>query len=467
MTSSDGENDTSVVHIEKLAKTDRSVQPNSLSIWTHKLKSQKWYTSSFTPEGCKQAISGPAVTAGAGNQWGDLTTAANGRNVMLVSGASKTVSLGGFVSNGGHGALSAYFGLAADMVMEIEAVTADGKIIKANECQNQDYFWAMRGGGGSTFAVAVSFTMQAIRTIPTARYRGRLNSWEEIIYMHQQWPKLAELGVSGYINGYPARSQSASISMTMPNATTENALEVILDPILAGMGRESGGGGRDDDDNNDDRRRSKRSKNNRRWKSTANRGIYTYHKTWAEVLEQPGVFDADEAEESEALYRRQSRPKAASFPGTGTNKIVTSWLWSAEECANPKMPAALRGAFDSDTQLLNDLTMGIGTWKTPYMRGGGNAVNPAFRTASMRPAAELAWSGTSLVTLEKKKKDALRFGASLKSLNPEGGTYANEADPDFPDWQHAFWGSNYERLFAIKKQVDPQGVFYCRACVGK
>jgi hypothetical protein len=35
------------------------------------------------------------------------------------------------------------------MVLEIELVTAGGEIITANECQNQDYFWAMRGGGVS------------------------------------------------------------------------------------------------------------------------------------------------------------------------------------------------------------------------------------------------------------------------------------------------------------------------------
>jgi len=64
---------------------------------------------------------------------------------MLVSGASRTVSIGGFLSNGGHGSLSAKYGLGADMVLEIEGVTADGKLFKANECQNKDLFWAMRG----------------------------------------------------------------------------------------------------------------------------------------------------------------------------------------------------------------------------------------------------------------------------------------------------------------------------------
>lgn len=64
---------------------------------------------------------------------------------MIVGGAATTVSVGGFFSNGGHGALSAKYGLGADMVAEIELVTAAGELIKANECQNEDYFWAMRG----------------------------------------------------------------------------------------------------------------------------------------------------------------------------------------------------------------------------------------------------------------------------------------------------------------------------------
>jgi hypothetical protein len=33
-------------------------------------------------------------------------------------------------------------------VLQYEVVTADGSIKIANECQNQDLFWAMRGGGG-------------------------------------------------------------------------------------------------------------------------------------------------------------------------------------------------------------------------------------------------------------------------------------------------------------------------------
>jgi FAD/FMN-containing dehydrogenase len=120
------------------------VQPNSLSIWTHNLKT-KTFTNSFIPAGCKSAIPGTVITVGSGSQWGDVSAATNARDLMVVAGAAKTVSVGGFFSNGGHGALSAKYGLGADMVAEIEVVTAQGEIIRANECQNEDYFWAMRG----------------------------------------------------------------------------------------------------------------------------------------------------------------------------------------------------------------------------------------------------------------------------------------------------------------------------------
>ncbi len=35
-----------------------------------------------------------------------------------------------------------------------------------------------------------------------------------------------------------------------------------------------------------------------------------------------------------------------------------------------------------------------------------------------------------------------------------------------PNWQHTFWGANYERLLKIKREVDPDDVFWCTPCVG-
>lgn len=46
---------------------------------------------------------------------------------------------------GGHSPIGAKYGMAVDQVLEFKLVTPDGKYITANECQNTDYFWALRG----------------------------------------------------------------------------------------------------------------------------------------------------------------------------------------------------------------------------------------------------------------------------------------------------------------------------------
>jgi hypothetical protein len=141
------------------------VQPNSLSIWTHHLNSIKWWDASFSPKGCPRPINGHAITVGSGTQWRDIYKSATNKGVSFVGGKFESVSVGGFLANGGHGLLSAKYGLGADMVLQIELVNADGEYITANECQNQDYFWAMRG---------VSFCITFSRTLSQLTYNSRV-----------------------------------------------------------------------------------------------------------------------------------------------------------------------------------------------------------------------------------------------------------------------------------------------------
>jgi FAD/FMN-containing dehydrogenase len=114
----------------------------------------RWHDTSFTPTGCNRAINGPFVTVAAGHVWKDVYSAASRKGLSVVGGYTGTVGVAGHISNGGHGKLSAKYGYAADMVAQIQLVTADGKIITANECQNQDYFWAMRGVSHSACAIS-------------------------------------------------------------------------------------------------------------------------------------------------------------------------------------------------------------------------------------------------------------------------------------------------------------------------
>lgn len=317
------------------------------------------------------------------------------------------------------------------MVAEIELVNAAGDIITANECQNQDYFWAMRGGGGSTYGVVLTYTLQTLPDMVTSRYLGFLSGWDEVVHMHRKWPKIAELGGGGYFMGFPSANGTLGLGSTvlveiiMPNFTF-NELRAVVNPLFQGLGgfwNESF-----------QIFPEKRDVAANAGKSVAEmRGNYTEYSSWHEA--QANLSPDDYVRSQRA---KLSPPPSLSdvsiwdiFPGIGTNKIISSWLYSAEDVQSPKLKEALQGAFpETDTTslnlYLNDATMGVGTHKPPFMRGGGNAVNPAFRTAIMRPAAEFQWMGTDAREEVRMKKVAATCGESLRSINPSGGTYANE-----------------------------------------
>jgi hypothetical protein len=54
----------------------------------------------------------------------------------------------------------------------------------------------------------------------------------------------------------------------------------------------------------------------------------------------------------------------------------------------------------------------------------------------------------------------------LRKLVPAARAYLSESYYDEPNWQHAFWGSNFPRLRAAKARYDPDGLFFVHHGVG-
>ncbi len=96
------------------------------------------------------------VRAEPGNTWGDVDHATNAFGMATVSGIIGTTGIGGLTLGGGHGYLSRKHGLTIDNLVEADVVLADGSFVTANEDENSDLFWAIRGGGGN-FGVVTSF----------------------------------------------------------------------------------------------------------------------------------------------------------------------------------------------------------------------------------------------------------------------------------------------------------------------
>jgi FAD/FMN-containing dehydrogenase len=95
--------------------------------------------------------------AGGGALWSDLNAATAEHGLAVTGGAISTTGIGGLTLGGGLGWLMAKYGLAADNVLAIELVTADGDVLDVTAESHPDLFWALRGGGGN-FGVATAFT---------------------------------------------------------------------------------------------------------------------------------------------------------------------------------------------------------------------------------------------------------------------------------------------------------------------
>lgn len=71
-------------------------------------------------------------------------------------GIVSSTGVAGLTLGGGFGFLMRKYGLACDNLLGVEIVTADGRLLRANARENTDIFWAVRGGGGN-FGVVTSF----------------------------------------------------------------------------------------------------------------------------------------------------------------------------------------------------------------------------------------------------------------------------------------------------------------------
>ncbi|KAK3072885.1 hypothetical protein LTR53_005988, partial [Teratosphaeriaceae sp. CCFEE 6253] len=95
-----------------------------------------------------------------GALWGDVDQAAWPHGLATVGGTVADTGVGGLTLGGGYGALSGTRGLVIDNLVGATVVTAKGEIKHANEAENSDLFWALRGAG-QNFGVTTEFVLQA------------------------------------------------------------------------------------------------------------------------------------------------------------------------------------------------------------------------------------------------------------------------------------------------------------------
>lgn len=97
--------------------------------------------------------------------WKDLEAVLDPLGLATVGGVVNHTGVGGLIVGGGHGYLTAQHGLTIDNLVTIQVVMADGTVLEANDTENADLFWVIRGAGAQ-FGIVTRFVSRVHKQGP-------------------------------------------------------------------------------------------------------------------------------------------------------------------------------------------------------------------------------------------------------------------------------------------------------------
>jgi FAD/FMN-containing dehydrogenase len=432
--------------------------PDSLLIWTRPMDAITLHDG-FVPQGCIAVQPAqPAVTVGPGAIWMHLYNAVTTRGGRYVQGGGcLTIGVGGFVQVGGFGSFSPQYGTAASNLLEAEIVTADGVVRIANACTNPDLFWAVKGGGGGSFGIVTRLTLRThplpqnvgsvftmIRASSDAAFRRLIGQflafyagnllnphWGDVVTIRRDNVLVVEMSFQGLDREQAqavwqpflsiVAAAGSGLGFTLAPRIVVMPARQLWDPVHM---RARNAGLVDD--------RPEAPPENLYWPNERSGFIYGVESLWL----PRSLLQPDERE----------RLADALFAAT-RHRTVELHFQKGLAGASADAAAAVRDTATNPT-VLDAFVLA--------MIGGGEP--PAF--------PGLPGHEPDLAAGRKQAVAIDQAAAELFKVAPDAGAYVAESSFFEPEWQRAYWGSNYARLLEIKKKFDPDGLFFVHHGVG-
>lgn len=431
-----------------------SSAPDSLLVWTRKLRDLELHDA-FLPEGAgPEAEPMPAATFGSGGLLMDayraVTTVA-GRYVQ--AGECTTVGIAGLVANGGFGNFSKQFGTAAANLLEAEIVTADGRVRKVNAWREPDLFWALKGGGGGSFGIVTRLTL---KTHDLPEFFGA--AWGSIeARSPEALVRLVERFLEYFEGELNNRHWGGSAGVLPDNrfdlamycqGLDKERVQSLWAPFIAWIEQN------DQDYEVIDKIQAGCSPARSWWDFAAHR---------QNGVEGVLLDERPEAAESSGWWR-------ADHQQIGAFVFACDSVWMAERLLGEKRRLA-ESLVEAGTSSRVDLHFGKGLSGAPESARAAardTATNPvmldAFALAVVGTSGGPRYPGLHRAPdlAEEGKDEARRVREAMKVLRriaPDGGSYISESDYFSAAWREDYWGENSDRLARVKAAYDPRGLF--------
>lgn len=394
----------------------RSTGKGSLALWTHNLKELTFlnYTSA--------SYTGSAVRVGAGVEGMEVTKAASRNGLRIVDGSCPTVGVsGGWVQGGGHGPLTAAYGLGADNTLEFEVVTADGQQVTATPSNDYaDLYWALSGGGGGNYAVVLSTTFKAYADGPVAgasfafaninsnAFWSAVEAWMRHLLVLNDIQGLKTIGTvtpGGFAMNFA----------TWPGATVQD-LTTALEPYFQTL-------------------------------AILNVSLLAdtrlVHPTYLTHIQN---FSANAVYTVNVTVASRLIPRSLVHNNDSLSTLVST----------------MRDIANSNPAIFNIIASNVSH--------GANAVNavlPAWRDSLFHLNFGLSLDSNAAWEEMHARHDLVsQWQDQFRLLTPGGGSYINEATVLDATWKEDYFGENYGRLRDIKAKYDSRSVFWANVAVG-
>lgn len=142
-----------------------------------------------------------------GALWGDVVAAVAPYGLAALAGSSHDVGVVGYTLGGGLSWLARSHGLAANQVLAVELVTADGQQRRVDAEHDPELFWALRGGGGDFGVVtAMEFRLFPIAEVVAGTLFWPLERSADVMQAWAEWTRTVPDSVTsvGRVLRFPA-----------------------------------------------------------------------------------------------------------------------------------------------------------------------------------------------------------------------------------------------------------------------